>query len=376
MENKLKLLTESNNEKNRLKWAKEWKKQGKKVIGIMSSYVPEEVISAAGILPLRITGTWHENVSHASVYRAESSCAYCLRVLESFLNGELDFLDGIVVADQDDDIHRTWDILVYLKKTPFNYMMHTPIFESERNFRFYAGEIRGLIKSLENFGSVKITEDTLRSSISTYNKTRDLLGRLYDLRKKENPPLSGAEMLGITLAAQVMPKEQFNDELEALFPYVETRTADLKQVHPRLLVSSDMLDNTAYLSLVEEYGLVAMDDMDTGSRYFMENVDTTLEDPIYALAKRYQGRHGGPRMTHWDKQIDQLTKWVKDYRIDGILSLPLAWCYPQQFRMPYLNRKLKEVNIPHLSLDREYHMANVGQLRTRIGAFVEMLSVK
>ena len=374
MENRLKVLIEGNSEANRTRWAMEWKKQGKKVIGVMSSYIPEEVISAAGMLPWRITGTWQENVSRVRVYRPESSCAYCNHALESFLRGELDFLDGIIVADIDQDLLRLWDVLVYLKAKPFCHFVHVPFVDSNLSQQFFTGEIRELVKNLEDFGGVKITEDSLRSSIDTYNNMRDLLGKVYELRKRETPPLSGAEILGITTSAQVMPREQFNHELEALLPYLEKRKANLKQVRPRLLVSSDMLDNPAYLSLVEEYCLVAMDDMDTGSRYFMQNVDTTLEDPIYALAKRYLSHHGGPRMAHWDKQIDQLTKWVNDYSIDGVLSLPLAWCYPQQFRMPYLSRKLSEEHVPNISLDREYHLANVGQLRTRIGAFIEMIN--
>lgn len=374
MENRLKALIEGNSETNRTNWAMEWKKQGKKVIGIMSSYVPEEVILAAGMLPWRITGTWHENIEHARVYRSESNCAYCNHVLESFLSGELDFLDGIVVADQDQDILRTWDVLLYLKAKPFCYAMHIPFVEAEITYRYFTDEIVRLIRSLEDFGEIKITNDSLRASIDTCNRTRTLLSKMYALRKKEIPPLSGAEILGITTAASVMPKEKFNQELEALLPYLEERKTDLKQLQPRLLLSSDMLDNPAYIELVEENCLVAMDDMDTGIRYFIETVDTTLEDPAYALSKRYINHHGSPRMAHWDKQIEQIINWVREYQIDGVLSLPLAWCYPQQFRIPLMSKILTEEGIPNISLDREYHMANAGQLRTRIGAFLEMIN--
>jgi benzoyl-CoA reductase subunit C len=376
MEEKLKTLIEGNSEANRTKWAMEWKKKGGKVIGVMSSYVPEEVITAAGMLPWRITGTWQENISHARLYRPDSSCAYCNHVLESFMSGELDFLDGIIVADIDQDLLRLWDVLVYLKKKPFCHFVHVPFMDSKLNYQFFVDEIKKLIRNLEEFGGVNITEDSLRSSIGTYNKMRKLLGNIYELRKRETPPLSGAELLGITTAAQIMPKEQFNLEIEALLPFIEKRKASLKQVHPRLLLSSDMLDNPAYLSLIEEYCVVAMDDMDTGSRYFMQMVDTACEDSIGAIADRYLSRHGSPRMAHWDKQADQLIKWVNDYSIEGMLSLSLTWCYPQQFRVPYMSRKLKEAGIPNVSFDREYHAANMGQLRTRIGAFVEMINAE
>src|SRR5512143_3343867 len=116
MEDKLNSLVEGNSEANRNKWAMEWKKQGKKVIGIMSADVPEEVVSAAGMLPWRITGTWRENISNASVYRSQNSCSYCNHVLESLLSGELGFLDGIITTDLDQDLLRLGDVLLTLKK--------------------------------------------------------------------------------------------------------------------------------------------------------------------------------------------------------------------------------------------------------------------
>ncbi|MBN1847099.1 MAG: 2-hydroxyacyl-CoA dehydratase, partial [Deltaproteobacteria bacterium] len=373
MEGRLRHLIESNSEANRTRWVMEWKDQGKKVIGVMSSYVPEEVISAAGMLPFRITGTWREDIPHARVYRSESSCSYCNHVLESLLKGELDFLDGIVIGDIDQDLLRLWDIMVAKELKPFCYAMHIPFVDSELNYQFLRDEIRRLMGALEALGGVQITDDALRSSIDTYNKMRDLLTRVYELRKREFPPITGAETLGLITAATVMPKDIFNKELEDLLPYLKEREAVIQQARPRLLITSEMLDNPAYLELVEESCLVVMDDMDTGSRYINGQIDTTLQDPAYAIAKRYISRHGAPRMGDWDKQIKQIMDWVREYQVDGVLGFPHAWCYPQKYRMPYLIDRLKEAGIPNISLDREYHLANAGQLRTRIGAFVEML---
>jgi benzoyl-CoA reductase/2-hydroxyglutaryl-CoA dehydratase subunit BcrC/BadD/HgdB len=376
MEDKLKSLIESNSEANRNKWPLEWKKQGKKVIGVMSSYVPDEVIYASGMLPWHITGSWRDKISHVGQYRPQSSCSYCNHVLESLLSGELSFLDGIVIADVDQDLLRLSDVLVTLKKTAFIEVMHIPIVDSQINRKYLTEEIKRVQKSLEGFSGTNISAESLQASILSYNKMRSLLDRLYEFRKKEIPPLSGAEVLGITTAAGVMPVDQFNRELEFLLPYLENRRTDLKHVSPRLLVTSEMLDNPAYLKLVEEGCLVAMDDMDTGSRSFMQAVDSTLADPAAALAVRYLSRHGAPRMASWDKQAAQIVAWAKEYDIDGVLGLPLSWCYPQRYRMPYLAGKLDEAGIPNLCLERGYHLANVGQLRTRIGAFLEMLDVK
>jgi len=87
MEDKFKQLVSAGNPKNRTKRAQEWQKQGKKVIGVLDSLVPEEVIYAAGMLPWRIQGTWQEDVSRAMTYRHPQGNAFLNHVLESFLAG-------------------------------------------------------------------------------------------------------------------------------------------------------------------------------------------------------------------------------------------------------------------------------------------------
>lgn len=374
MEDILQRLIQGNNEENRVAWAREWKKRGKKVIGVMSSYVPEEVIWAAGMLPWRITGAWTENITQARFYRVDKSCPYSNRVLESFLTGQLDFLDGIVTSNQDSDLLHLWDVLTYRKVVPLCVCLHPPSAVREIDLQFFSGEVNRLIALLEDFAGAKITNDSLYSSMETFNRTRLLLGRVYDCRKREKPPLSGAEVLGLTTAAQVMPRDEFNDELERLLPYLEKREASLVQHHPRLLVISDKLDNPAYLRLVEEDALVAMDDMDTGSRYIIQQVDAVLNDPASALARRYLTRHGGARMSDWCAQVKQIQAWVREFRIDGVLSMHHTYEQMQAYRAPYLQEQLDRAGIPNMALNREYHYANEGQLRTRISAFVEMIS--
>jgi benzoyl-CoA reductase subunit C len=376
MEEELAKLIDRTTEANRKNAALEWKKQGKPVIGVMSSYVPEEVITAAGMLPWRIAGTFREDLEAARVYRGDSTCSYCNHVLELFLNGELDFLDGVIVTDLDQDLLRLWDLLVYMKKPAFNYAIHIPFVDSGTTRGFFADEISRLIEAIETQFNTKISETSLNSAIETHNRTRSLVRQIYELRKREIPPLSGTEVLGITSAAEIMPKAEFNHTLETLMPNIEQRHTDLAHVRPRILITGESLDNPAYLKLVEEQCIIVMDDTDTGSRSFIQDVDAGTASPETRLAARYLSRPGDPRMIDWDKQADQIIQWVKDYNADGVLAMPLIWCYPQRYRMPYLFGRLDEAGIPHASLEREYHFTNAGQLRTRIGAFLEMLDTR
>jgi benzoyl-CoA reductase subunit C len=376
MEDELKSLISAGNKENRTRWAQDWQKQGKKVVGILDNLIPEEVIYAAGMLPWRIQGTWQGDISMATVYRIPQSSAYLNHVMESFLRGELDFLDGIVCSNRDHDSVRLFDAFERLGKMELVHLLDVPIKDSEATKKRFAAEIRKFISAVEEFGKVKINDSSLREAIAIYDEGRALLKKMYELRKNEVPPLSGGEALAITNTAMVMPRNEFDKKLEELLPYLENRKAKISFSRPRILLSSDLLDNPAYVDLVEETGcVVAMDDMDTGSRYFWYMVDSDNEDPAYALAKRYL-KNRLPRMVDWDEQVELLLQWVKEFNIDGVLDLTEMFDHTREFRRSFIERRLKEADIPEISFEREYHLAGVGQLKTRVGAFLEMLGSK
>jgi benzoyl-CoA reductase/2-hydroxyglutaryl-CoA dehydratase subunit BcrC/BadD/HgdB len=372
MEDKLNRLISAAN-KNRTKWARQWQKQGKKVIGVLDELVPEEVIYAGGMLPWRIQGAWRDDVSLAMVYRLPQSCDFLTHVMESLLEGELDFLDGMVLSNRDEDFVRFRDYWEWLSKTRFLYLIEVPLMDSDLTRRRFTGRIRDFINVMEKLGGVKISDSSLRRAIASYDKGRVLLRKVYELRKKEVPSLSGGEALAITTAAMVMPRDEFNKELEELLPYLEKRKANVHFTRPRLLLSGDLLDNPAYIDMVEEAGcLVAMDDLDNGSRYFWETVGNKDNDPAVVLAKRYLKNHS-PRMLDWREQSEKLIQWAKEFRVDGVLDLPDLYDYTRALRRPFWERQLKKAGISEMSFERDYQLANVGQLKTRVGAFLEML---
>jgi len=374
LEQQLRELLEVTSNGNRAKWALDWQKRGGKVIGLLCSYVPEEIIYAAGMLPWHVMGTDQTETSRALKYRVASSSLYCNRVLESFLAGELDFLDGVIATDREQDLVRLWDVLVHIKKTPFAYIMHIPNQETALGYQRMAKEITGLKKAVEEFSGSRIDNESLHQTITLFNEMRILLIKLYEMRKKEVPPVSGAEAMAIVAAATIMPKDEFNSELSALLPYLMKRKAPVDHVRPRILLSSDTLYNPAYIQLVEQSeSLVAMDDLDPGSRYFWQTVEIGSADPIFALAKRYLSRPGHPRMFAWDRQVKQVIEWVKEYHIDGVLEMPEMYSLPRQFRVPIFHDQLTKAGIPNISIQRFHNMSDANQLKTRIEAFVEML---
>ncbi|MFH1091171.1 MAG: 2-hydroxyacyl-CoA dehydratase family protein [Pseudomonadota bacterium] len=378
MEEELQNLLNLNQGANRTRYVSELKKDGRKVVGLLCSYIPEEIVHAAGLVPWRIMGTQRAGTPRADVYRPPHTCAFCNHVLESLLSGDFDFLDAVVATSWDQDLVRLWDVWTYLGKTPHTYIMHLPLDKTQTHRKQFTKEVRKLLGFVEDLAGREIKAEELCNSIGLYNRVRSLLHRLYELRKREKPPLSGSEMLGLTLAGLLMPVEEFLRKLEALMPYLEKRECRVQNYRPRLLVSSDRLDNPDFLKVVEETGcLVAMDDLDAASRHFWEYVRTepssSKEGLVAALAQRYHSQPASPGMMTWSDQVAQVAAWVKEFDIQGVLELKLMYSWSRQMRARYLRDRLTALGIPVASFEREYHLAGVGQLKTRVGAFVEML---
>lgn len=374
-EARLARLVQKSLPENRNAWALASKRQGYRVVGLLDSYVPEEIFHAARIVPYRVLGTESAETPLAEVWRVADMCRFTSHILEALLSGEVRFLDGMVFTDWDDDERRLYDVCAHVKALPFNYILHVSRADMPRAYDYSAMLLRRLIDALKQQWNVNISDDAIWDAIRLYDRVRVLQRELYDLRRREVPPVSGAEALGIVMAGFYMPRDEYVGELEALIPYLRDRAAPIPSRLPRLLVMSDHLDFPRYLEIIENEGcVVAMDDLDTGSRHFWNTVGEVGGDPVYALAKRYLTRPPDPRMAFWDRQVDQVIAWANEWNIDGILNLPSLGGFERLCCGPYLSRRLEEAGVPFRTFKREYHVANTGQLRTQVGAFLESLS--
>ncbi|MDD5335392.1 MAG: 2-hydroxyacyl-CoA dehydratase family protein [Rhodoferax sp.] len=359
---------------NRNAWALAAKRQGSRVVGVLDSYVPEEIFHAARIVPYRVLGTESAETPLAEGWRLPDMCRFTNHVLEAVLSGQVRFLDGMVFTDWDDDERRLYDVCAHVKTLPFNYILHVSRTDTPRAYDYSTMLLRRLIEALKQQWNVNISDQAIWDAIALCDRARVLQRELYDLRRREVPPVSGAEALGIIMASFYMPRDEYVAELEALMPYLAGRAAPLRNLSPRLLVVSDHLDFPRYLEIVENEGcVVAMDDLDTGSRHFWNTVGECNGDPVHALARRYLTRPPDPRMAFWDRQVDQVITWANQWDIDGILHLPSLGGFERLCCGPYFSRRLEEAGVPFRTFVREYHVANTGQLRTQVGAFLESL---
>jgi len=201
----------------------DWQDQGKKVVGYVCSYLPEEILAAADILPVRITGKGVSDTSQADSYLSRVNCSFARCCLELGLDGQYDFLDGAAWVNGCDHIRRCYDNWKAKNPRPFMYMLPVPhkIFPEGR--QWYKEEVGMLKDAVEEHFHVEIIPERLSEEVSTYNQTRKLLRELYDLRTSAEPSVTGTEVLKILSAGAVIPRPEFNLLLGEVLKEAESR---------------------------------------------------------------------------------------------------------------------------------------------------------
>jgi benzoyl-CoA reductase subunit C len=356
----------------------ELKAEGKKVIGWLCTYVPEEVILAAGALPVRITGYSHEDeLVDGTAYLYINNCSFSRSCLQLGLKGEYDFLDGVVGGSTCDGARRLFDLWRHYLKPPFFQVLTVPRKSTERAHQLYHSQVLEFKNRLEEYLGVKITDAALVQAAELMNESRSLLRELYELRKLDEPLISGQETLEVLLGSFRMPKEQFNKYLRELISDLK-KSGQGHKAKARLMLIGSVMTNPEFIKSIEELGvMVVTDELCTSTRYWYDPV--VLESgksPLEAISRRYLNNFPCARMYPSTDRFERIVKLAREARVDGIISQTIRYCVPYAHDIPLLSERLKRENLPMLALDVEYGTSGSGQIRTRVQAFLEMVEAR
>jgi len=350
--------------------ARGWKSQGKPVIGWTCTYTPEEVIYAADALPVMVFGDLG-GTKLADAYLPSNSCSFARSCFNAALRGDYDYLDGFVESNSCDNRGKIFDMWTHYTKIPNIYFINTPHTNTEKAQEFFYREVVKFKEWLENTFGDTISDQALKKAIEVYNTNRLLLKKVYDLRTKHPPLISGAEALEISLSSAVIPKEEHNKLMKQLLPEVSNRFNPPKE-GVRLLVTGSVMDNTELIRIIEAVGgSVVADDWCTGSRYFWNLVDLG-GDPLRAIARRYLDKVPSSFMYHHEERFKHVVEIAKRYDVEAAIIFVLKFCDTHMFDAPLLRDELKALDLPVLYLEWEHSMSGIAGLKTRIEAFLEM----
>lgn len=359
---------------NRHEYARHWKEKNPdgKIIGYFCTYVPEEILYAGNILPVRILGS-HEPQNLTEPHIFGMYCPFCRDCLAQGLAGKYDYLDGIMIAQSCLHIRQafaSWAIHI-----PVDYQYYLPMpnnTQTPLSIKFLRGEYIEFKKSLERWLRRDIRDEDLEMGISIMNQNRRLLRNIYETRKENPPSITGLEAMEIVVSGQIIDKREHNRILEEIMKVLPERRSDRAQ-GKRLMILGSENDDRIFVKMVESVGAtIVIDDHCTGSRYFWKEVEPE-GDLLNSIAKRYIERPWCPSKD-WPerRRLGHVLQLAKDWNVNGAIIIQQKFCDPHEMDIPAQKRYLNEHGIPTLILELDVTVP-LGQFRIRVEAFLEML---
>ena len=359
---------------NRHEYAKGWKEDNdRKVLGYFCTYVPEEILYAADILPVRILGS-HEPPTVTEPYIFAMFCHLSRDSLAQGLKGRFDYLDGIAEGQSCLHLRQTFNAWRLHIPIDYAYYIHVPHgVQTPHAIPYFTQELIKFKHSLEEWVGRKITNNDLDKGIRTMNRNRKLMREIYEYRKLDNPKITGLEAMEMVLSSQMVDKEEHSRFLEHLLQQLPSRSLD-RDPGVRLMIIGSEDDDRVFMRNVENLGATfVVDEHCTGSRYFWSNVNSS-EDRMEAIAERYVGRVPCPSKD-WPEftRIRQVVYLAQEFKVQGALVIQNKFCDPHGIEIPPLKEALQSVGVPTYPLEFDVTVP-WGQFRTRVEAFLETLT--
>ncbi len=364
-------------------YVKNWQQENKKVIGHYCTYIPEELLYAANLLPFRIRATGHQDTDLGDVYMVRFTCSFVRATLDMALRGIYDFLDGLAICNSCDHSRRMFELfdLKVFKRSNFNkkvprFYFALPHIITEEGFAWYYKEIQELKEEIEStYCSESISEEALINAIKLYNENRNILREIHKLRVQDIPKLTGSEALQISMANSSVPKNIANTELNRILKVLKENEG-IKDDFKRIMLVGSELDSTFFTDLIENAGAVIVSDfLCFGTRNIMNDVETkNSKSPLESISNRLYYRLSCPRMMDdHERRLNFIKEEVKRAKVDGIILQRINNCDLHGCDNMLYVHELKDLEIPILNIDREFFQADTTRLQTRIEAFLEMI---
>jgi benzoyl-CoA reductase/2-hydroxyglutaryl-CoA dehydratase subunit BcrC/BadD/HgdB len=352
---------------------KAWKAGARRVIGFAYLALPEEIIHAAEMLPFRVSGDNEPlPMELADSQLLPNNCSVLRGVWQQVAEEKYGFLDGMVNSPVCDGMRRLHDNWLEFKKLPYMDIVYYPRKASEDALQMYLVDLERWRERLSEFRGQRIRDKELIRSIALYNRTRELMQQFYELRKRDRPPVTGAETLEMLKAAGRMPREQYNELLEQLLDEVKRSGREIKK-GKRLMIAGNDIHNSNWIAAIEAMdAVVVTDEMNIGTRYFWGKVDANLP-PMEGIARHYLFNRPQEAMIYQTNRFEHIFKMAKDYKVDGVIAEVIPYCAPLENDKPWLKKEMDKRGMPVLELELEYSERPGGQMKTRVEAFLEML---
>lgn len=352
--------------------------QGKKAVGVWPYYAPEEIIYAGGLVPMGVWGGIGP-IDKAKEYFPTFYYSLALRCLEMGLDGTLDGLSACMLTTLDDTLRplsQNYKVSVG-RKIPMVFLNHAQHRKEEFGKIYNAKLFESARKRLEEICDVKITDENLKKAFEVYNENRRLKREFIKLVGSHSQTVKASDRCYVLKAAYFMLKDEYNTLLKELNEKLKALPEE-ENLGPRVVTSGIICDNPGLLEVLDDFNIcVVADDVAHESRALKIDVDTSIEDPMYALADQFARMDEDPIL--YDPDIWKRPKYVVDLAIDndadGCLLFMMNFNDTEEMEYPSLKQAFEKEAIPLIKMGYDQQMTDFGQVRTQLETFSEMVQL-
>lgn len=360
---------------------KELKDKGHNVVGVFCTYTPMEIIYASGAYPVGLCGMTDEAIPDAEKHLPKNLCpliksSYGFAVSEKCPYTYFsDLLIGETTCDGKKKMYE------YLGEIKPMHVMHLPQgADREHAVKVWKDEMIHLKEVLEKKFNVEITDEKLRESIKARNKERELLREFYSLGKLNPPAIKGRDMYKVLEGTGfTFDKEEQNQRIRAMIDDIkakyEAEGSAISKEDKRILVTGCPIGGVMdkVIGTIEENGGVVVCFENCGGVKEKARLVDETKDPYDALAEKYINIPCSV-MCNNNGRLELLDSLIDEYQIDGVIDITLQACHTYNLEVKRVKDYVTTVkNTPCMSLETDYSQSDIGQIKTRIAAFIEML---
>ncbi len=360
--------------------AYELKQKNIPFVGTFCTYFPQEIAMAMGACVVGLCSTSDETIPDAEKDLPRNLCPL---IKSSYGFAKTDkcpyfyFSDLIVGETTCDGKKKMYEYLGQFKPV---YTMELPNSQSPEGLELWTKEIIKLKEKLESHFETTITDEAVREQVKVMNEVRRAMKEFYALTKVEPVPILGQNLFSVLYGSSFrFNKVKLPDEIRAVVAKVKAEYAENPNKYPkapRILVTGCPIGGGAskcVKAIEDNGGHVVVFENCSGAKSFDKLVDEDAPDIYRAIAERYLSI-GCSVMTPNPNRLELLGRLIDEYRVDAVVEITLQACHTYNVEMLGIKRFVNEVKgIPYMAVETDYSTADIGQLNTRMAAFIEML---
>lgn len=351
--------------------------EGKKVIGCYPYYVPEELIYAAGMIPM---GLWGKlgNPNKAKAYFASFYCSLVQMNMEMALNGTLQKLSGVVHTTLCDTLRpSSQNFRVAMDKIPMIFMAHPQNRKPEFGIKYCMSIYSKMLHQLEEIAGHNVSDEDIKEAIKIYNQNRQAKREFVKNAGKHPELVSAVQRRSVLKSSYFIDKAQHTKMLNELNGLLNSSRI-VEWPGTRIVTSGIICDNPSLLKILDDNQIaIASDDIAHESRSFRKDASED-GDPIQSLAMQFAEQDQDTIL--YDPAINSrpahIINLVKNSDAQGVVVFMMTFCDPEEMEYPSLYKALRDAKIPCLKIGYNHQMTDFGQAKTSLQAFAEVLSMR